>query len=89
MESTPFSFILLCLCGVFIFLQLQWVVMGRSTIALSFFLWFGGTFHLLWICRSKVSHLLFKLLLNLDSILIGDAKGGDVEELNLIQDVLV
>ena len=63
--------------------------MGRTALALSFVLQFGGTFHLLWIHRSKVSLLLFKLLLDLDSISICRAKRGDVQDLYFFLDVLV
>jgi len=68
MELTPLSPILFWLHDVVIFLQLCWVVLGYSTLALSFVLRFGGTFPLLQIPRSKLSLVLFKLFLNLDGI---------------------
>ena len=70
MELIPLSHVLLQLHNVVLFLWLWWVVFGHIALALSFVLWFGGTFPLLQIQRSKVSLLLFKLLLHLDSVSI-------------------
>ena len=52
-------------------------------------LWFGGAFSLLQIHKSKVSFLLFKLLLNLERVSVCYAKQGDIQELHLILDILV
>ena len=89
MELTPFSSVLSRLCGVVLCLQLQLVVLGYLALALSFVLWFRGTFPLLWIRRSKVSLLLFKLLLDLDDISVCCTERGDVQELYFFLDVLV
>ena len=89
MELTPLSRVLFRLHGTVICLQLWWVVLGRPTLALSFVLWFGGTFPLLWIHRSKVSLLLFKLLLELDDISVCRVEQGDVQEFYFFLDVLV
>ena len=62
---------------------------GSPHLALLFVLWFGGTFPLLWIHRSKVSLLLFKLLLDLNRISVSCAERGDVQEYHLILDVPV
>ena len=78
MELTPISRVLLQLRGVVIFLRLWRVVPGYPTLYLSFVMRFGGTFPLLQICRSKVSLLLFKLLLDLDSVSVRCAEQGDV-----------
>ena len=82
MELTPLSCVLLRLHDDFLCLRLWQVFLGRHALALSFFLWFGGTFPLLLIRRSKVSLLLFKFLLNLGSIPVCCTKQGDVEELH-------
>ena len=58
--------------------------MDHPVLALSFALRFGGAFPLLQIRRSKVSLFLFKLLLNLDSVLVRRFEQGDVQELHLI-----
>jgi len=89
MELTPFSRVFFWLCSAFFFLQLWQVVLGYFTLAFSFVLWFRGTFPLLWICRSKVSLLLFKLLLDLDSISVCCVKRGDIQEFYFFLDVLV
>ena len=89
MELTPLSCVLLRLRGVVLCLRLRRVVLGHPALALSFVLWFGGTFPLLWIRRSKVSLLLFKLLLDLDSVSVCRAERGDVQELHFFLDVLV
>ena len=87
MELTPFSCVLLQLHGVFLFLQLWQVVLGHPALAFSFVLRFGSTFPLLWIHKSKVSLLLFKLLLDLDDVLVHRVEQGDVQELHLVLDV--
>ena len=89
MELTPLSCVLFWLRGIVLCLQLRLVVLGCPALALSFVLWFRGTFPLLWIRRSKVSLLLFKLLLNLHGILVCCAERGDVQELYFFLDVLV
>ena len=89
MELTPFSSVLSRLRGAVLCLQLRLVVLGCPALALSFVLWFRGTFPLLWIRRSKVSLLLFKLFLNLDDILVCWAEQGDVKEFYFFLDVLV
>ena len=68
MELTQLSRVLFQLRGTVLFLQLWWLVLGCPALALSFVLRFGGTFPLLQIRRSKVSLLLFKLLLYLDNV---------------------
>lgn len=78
MEVTPFSNALLQLYGVFICLRLRWAIMGSLALAWSFILWFGEAFSLLWICRSKVPLLVFKLMLNLDNVPIRHNKRGNV-----------
>ena len=72
------SCVLLRLRGVFLFLQLRQVVLGHLALALSFGL---------QICRSKVSLLLFELLLDFDNVLVCRAEQGDVQELYLFLDV--
>ena len=87
MELTPFSRVLFRLSGVVLYLQIWRVVLGCPALALSFVFWFRGTFPLLRIRRSKVSLLLFKLLLDLDSVSVRCAERGDVQELHLVLDV--
>ena len=89
MEFTPLSCVLFRFHDAVLCLQLWRVVLGRPALALSFVLRFGGTFPLLQIRRSKVSLLLFKILLNLDSVSVCRVDRGDVQELHLILDVLV
>ena len=89
MEFTPYYHVLLCLRGVVIFLRLLRVVLGHLALALAFSLLFGGAFSLIRVRRSKVSLLLFKLLLNLENVLVYHAKRGDVHELHFILDVLL
>ena len=89
MELTPLSCVLFQLHNDVLSLQLWRVVLGCPALALSFVLRFGGTFPLLRIRRSNVSLLLFKLLLNLDSILVCCAEEGDVQEFYFSLDVLV
>ena len=89
MELTPFSCVLLHLRGVFLCLRLRQAILGSTALAWSFVLWFGGAFSFLWIWRSKVPLLLFKLLLNLDSVPIRRVERGNVQELHLLLDVLV
>ena len=78
MELAPFSSVLSRLRDVALCLQLQLVVLGCPALVLSFVLWFRGTFPLLWIRRSKVSLLLFKLLFDLDGISVCCTERGDV-----------
>ena len=89
MELTPLSHVLLWLCGVVLFLWLSRVVFSRHALALSFVLWFGSTFPLLLMRRSKVSLLLFEFLLNLGSIPVCRTKRGDVKELHFLLNVFV
>lgn len=89
MELTPFSRVPVWLCNVVLCLHLWRVVLGYLALALYFVLWFRGTFPLLQIRRSKVALLLFKLLLDLDSISVCYAKRGDVQEFYFFLDVLV
>ena len=89
MELAPFSSVLSRLCGTVLCLQLWLVLLGCPALALSFVLRFGGTFPLLRIRRSKVLLFLFKLLLDLDSILVCRAEEGDVKEFYFFLDVLV
>ena len=74
MELIPLSRVLFQLRGVVLCLQLWWFVLGRPALALSFVLWFGGTFPLLRIRRSKVSLLLFKVFLSFESVSIRRAE---------------
>jgi len=78
MELTPHSCVLPSLCGVFLFLWLRQVVLGYPTLAFPF---------VPQIRKSKVSLLLFKLLLDLDGVLLCHAERGDVQELQLNLDV--
>jgi len=71
------------------FLAVSTVVLGHTILALSLVLQFGEAFPLLRIRRSKVSLLLFKLLLNLYIISVRYAERGDVQELHLVLDVPV
>ena len=89
MELTPLSCVLFWLHDAVLCLQLWRVALGRPALALSFVLWFEGTFPLLRIRRSKVSLLLFKLLLDLDSISVCHVERGDVQEFYFFLDVLV
>ena len=84
MELPPFSHVLLFLRGVVLCLQLQRVVLGCLDLDFSFALQFGAPFPCFRIHRSKVSLLLFKLLLNFDSVSVSRAERGDVQELHLI-----
>ena len=65
------------------------VVLGHSTLALSFVLWFGGAFFLLRFCHSKDSLLLFKFMLNLSNILTHCAKRRYVQEMIFFLDIFV
>ena len=89
MELTPFSRVLFRLRGAILCLQLWRVVLGCPALALSFVLCFKGTFPLLQIRKSKVSLLLFKLLLDFYGISVRCAKRGDVQELYLFLNVLL
>ena len=77
MEFTPLPCVLLWICGVFL---------SRIALALPLVLRFGGTFR---ICRSKVSLLLLKFLLDLGGIAICCAKRCNVEELHFLLNVFV
>lgn len=68
MELTPFSRVLIFLHGVVICLRFRRVNLGHPALALVCSPWFGATFSFLQIRKSKVSLLLFKFLLNLDSV---------------------
>jgi len=89
MELILLLCVLLSLHAVVLCLRLRRVVLGHPALALSFVLRFGGAFPLLKIRISKVSLLLFKLLLDLDSVSVGDSKREDVKELHLVLDVFV
>ena len=89
MELTPFSRVLLHLHGVVLCLQLRRVVLGSPALAWSLVLWLEGAFSLLWIRKSKVPLLLFKLQLNLYSVPIHCAERGSVLEAHIVLDVLV
>ena len=89
MELTPLSRVLLRLRGIILCLPLSWVVLGRPALDLSFILWFGGTFALLQIGKSKVSLLLFKIFLDLDHTSVCRAEREDVQEFHFILDVPV
>ena len=89
MELKPFPLVLLHLRGVLLCLQHQQVVLSHLALALSFVLRLGGTFRLLQIHESKVSLLLFKLLLDLDVISVGRAERGNVQEFYYVLDVPV
>ena len=79
-ELTPLPCVLLRLHGVVLFLRLRLVVLGHPALILSFGL---------RICRSKVSLLLFELLLDFDSVSVCCAERGDVQELYFFLNVLV
>jgi len=83
------SHVLLCLCGVVLFLRLRRVFLAHLALDFYFILWFVGTFPWIQIYRSKVSLLQFKFLFDLDIVSIGYAKRGDVQELHLVLDVLL
>ena len=87
MELTPLSCVLLRLHDVVLCLRLWGFVLGHLTLAFSFVLLFADTFPLLRIHRSKVSFLLFKLLLDLNNVSVCHAMRGDVQGLHLILDV--
>lgn len=87
MELTPLSRVLLWICSVFLCLWPWWVVLGHLALAFSFVLRFGGTFPLLQIHRSKVSLVLFKLLLDLNGVSVRRSEWGDVQEIHLVLDV--
>lgn len=75
---TPLSCVLLPISGVVLFLWLRRVVLSHLALPLYFDL---------QICRSKVPLLLFKLLLDFDSVSVRRAERGDVHELHLFLDV--
>jgi len=87
MDLTSLSYVLLQIHSVVLCLWHWRVVLGHPTLALYFVLWFGGIFPLLRIRRSKVSLILFKLLLDLDSVSVHHVEQGHVQELHLILDV--
>jgi len=89
MKLTSLSRVLLCLRGVVLCLQQKQFILVHPALAILFDLWFGGPFPLLQIHKSKVFLFLFKLLLDLDSVLVRCAKRGDVQEIHLILEVLV
>ena len=89
MELTPLSHVLLWLRGVFLFLWIWRVILDHLVLALSFVLWFGGTFPLLLIHRSIIFLLLFEIFLNLGNISVCCTKRGDVKELHLLINVFV
>ena len=89
MELTPLSRVLIWLHGVFLCLFICQVVLGYHALDLSFIIWFGGTFILILIRRSKVSLPLFEFLLNLGNILVCRTKRGDVEEIHFLLNVSV
>ena len=78
MELAPLSCFLLRLCSVALFLRLWKFFLSFHALAVSLVLWFGGTFTLLLIRRSKVSLFLFEFLLNSGSIPVCHTKRGDV-----------
>jgi len=85
--GAPLSCVLLQLHSVVLCLWPLQLVLGHPGLALSFFMWFGDTFPLLQIRRSKVLLLLFKLLLDVDGVSVRCTEQGDVQELHLILDV--
>ena len=78
MELTPLSCFLLQLHGVFLFLRLRRVVLGHLALAFPFGL---------WNFKSKVSLLMFEILLDFDSVSVCCVERGDVQELYLFLDV--
>jgi hypothetical protein len=87
MELTPLSHVLLQLHGVVLCLQIWEVILRYHALALSFVLWFGGTFLFLLIRKSKDSLLLFEFLLNLGSIPVCRTKWGHVKEHHFLLNV--
>ena len=77
MKVTPLPCVLLWIFGV---------VLSRISLALPLVLRFRGTFQ---ICRSKVSLLLLKFLLDLGGIAICHAKRCNVEELHFLLNLFV
>jgi hypothetical protein len=85
MEVTPLpgiflclSGVLLCLSSVLLCLRSRLVVLRQSVFSLSFILWVGAAISWLLlsrVTRSKLSCLLFELLLDFDDILVGRAQG--------------
>ena len=74
MELTPLSHVLFRLRNIILWFPHGWVVLGCPALALPFVLWFGGTFPLLQIHRSKVSFLFFELLLDFHSVSVHRAE---------------
>jgi hypothetical protein len=90
MEVTPLPGIFLCLSGVLVFLQPGLVVLRLSVFALSFIPQVGVALSwiLLWgVPRPKLLLLLFELLLDFDSILVGHAQGWYVQKIHFGLDV--
>lgn len=84
METTLISPVLLWLHSFVLFLQLWRVILDCPTLALSFCLWFLGSFAFILIHRYKVSLILLELLLNLGNISVCYTKRGDVKELHFL-----
>lgn len=74
------------LMSFFVF-GVSFFALGHPVLDLSFYLLFGGAFPLLLILRSKVSLILFKLVLNLVSVSVCHSKQENVQEIHLILDV--
>ena len=92
MELTPLPNVFLCLLIVLLCLRIRMVFLILSILSLCFVLRVGATFSLLllWgVHRPKLSRLLFKLLLDFNSILIGCAQGWDVQKLHFILHVSI
>ena len=89
MELTPLSHVLIWLRGVVLFLCLWQVVLGRHALALSFVLWFGGTFPLLFDSQIQSLASSVEFMLNLGSIPVCRTKRGDAEELHFLLNVYV
>jgi len=73
MLLTPFSRVLLHLLIPLLVLRLGLVFLRVAIFALNLTVWVGEAFSLLWlsgVCRSKLSHLLLKFLLDLDNVSI-------------------
>jgi hypothetical protein len=78
MEVAPLPDVFLCLSNVLVCLQLGLVVLILSIFSLSFVLWVGvalSWFSLCGVPRTKLSRLLFELLLDFEDILVGHVQG--------------
>jgi hypothetical protein len=76
MEFVPLPGIFLCLSCVLIFLWLGLVFLILSIFSISFVMWVGASLSWLFLCgvpKPKFPRLLFDLLLDFDSILLGRA----------------